>query len=91
MFSDWYSYHFPELAKIVTDNYTYARVAKYIKDRKSLSDESLPALEEILMDSAKAQSVISASKSSMGECFASVSISILVKNGEKLNVLMVSC
>ena len=67
VFSEWYSYHFPELAKIVTDNYTYAKVAKYIKDRKSLNDESVEALQEILMDSAKAQAVISASKSSMGK------------------------
>lgn len=63
---EWYSYHFPELAKIVTDNYKYAKVAQFIKDRKSLSDESVEALEEILMDSAAAQAIVDASKMSMG-------------------------
>lgn len=63
---EWYSYHFPELVKIVPDNYLYAKVAHYIKDRKNLSDESIPALEEILMDSSKATSIIEASKMSMG-------------------------
>jgi nucleolar protein 56 len=63
---EWYSYHFPELVKIVPDNYLFAKVAHYIKDRKNLSDESIPQLEEILMDSSKAQSIIEASKMSMG-------------------------
>jgi len=63
---EWYSYHFPELAKIVTENYKYAKVAQYIKDRKSLTAESLEQLEEILMDSQSAQAIIDASKMSMG-------------------------
>lgn len=63
---EWYSYHFPELAKLVTENYKYAKVAQFIKDRKTLSDESLEGLEEILMDSAAAQAIIDASKMSMG-------------------------
>ena len=61
-----YSYHFPELAKIVTENYKYAKVAQFIKDRKNLTDDSQDALEEILMDSANAKAIIDASKMSMG-------------------------
>lgn len=63
---EWYSYHFPELVKIVSDNYLFAKVAHFIKDRKSLSQESLEGLEEIVMDSEKAQAIIDASKMSMG-------------------------
>lgn len=63
---EWYSYHFPELVKIVPDNYLFAKTAKYIKDRKSLSQEKLEELEEIVMDSAKAQAIIDAAKMSMG-------------------------
>nr|CAG4641313.1 EOG090X0H59 [Eulimnadia texana] len=63
---EWYSYHFPELVKIVPDNYLYARTAQYIKNRKELSEESLPHLEEIVMDSAKAQTILDAARSSMG-------------------------
>lgn len=63
---EWYSYHFPELVKIVPENYMYAKVAKLIKNRKELTNEKLEALEEIIMDSAKAQAIIDASKSSMG-------------------------
>ncbi|XP_033017041.1 nucleolar protein 56 [Lacerta agilis] len=63
---EWYGYHFPELIKIVSDNYTYCRLTKLIGNRKELSEESLEALEEIVMDSAKAQAILEASRSSMG-------------------------
>lgn len=63
---EWYSYHFPELAKIVTENYKYAKVAQFIKDRKSLTADSVEQLEEILMDSQAAQAIVDASKMSMG-------------------------
>lgn len=63
---EWYSYHFPELVKIVPENYMYARVAQFIKNRKDLTEESLNGLEEITMDSGKAQAILDASKSSMG-------------------------
>ncbi|MBN3298875.1 NOP56 protein, partial [Amia calva] len=63
---EWYGYHFPELIKIVSDNYTYCRMAKLIGNRKELSEENLEAMEEVVMDSAKAQAVLDASRSSMG-------------------------
>ncbi|XP_062409573.1 nucleolar protein 56 [Sardina pilchardus] len=63
---EWYGYHFPELVKIVPDNSTYCRMAKLIGNRKELSEENLEAMEEIVMDSAKAQAILDASRSSMG-------------------------
>ena len=39
---EWYSWHFPELGKIVTDNVVYAQAVKLIGFRtnvKSLSDD----------------------------------------------------
>ncbi|XP_069779474.1 nucleolar protein 56 [Narcine bancroftii] len=84
---EWYGYHFPELIKIVAENQTYCRLAKLIGNRKELSEESLPALEEVVMDSAKAQAILDASRSSMGmdispidliniECFSSRVVSL---------------
>ena len=66
---EWYSYHFPELVKIVSDNTMYAKVAHFIKNRKDLTDDSLEPLEEIVMDSAKAKAILDASRSSMGDFF----------------------
>ncbi|CAK1540945.1 unnamed protein product [Leptosia nina] len=63
---EWYSYHFPELVAIVPDNHLYTKCAEFIKDRKSLTEESVEPLTEILGDSEKAQAIIDASKMSMG-------------------------
>ncbi|KAM4613920.1 nucleolar protein 56 [Polymixia lowei] len=63
---EWYGYHFPELIKVVPENSTYCRLAQLIGNRKELSEESLESLEEVVMDSAKAQAILDASRSSMG-------------------------
>lgn len=63
---EWYSYHFPELYLIVPDNYLYAKVVQYVGNRKELSEDKLEGLEEIIMDSAKAQAILDAARSSMG-------------------------
>ncbi|KAF3689590.1 Nucleolar protein 56 Nucleolar protein 5A [Channa argus] len=63
---EWYGYHFPELIKIVSDNSMYCRLAQLIGNRKELSEESLESLEEVVMDGAKAQAILEASRSSMG-------------------------
>ncbi|CEG50254.1 nucleolar protein nop56 [Plasmopara halstedii] len=63
---EWYSWHFPELVKIVNDNYVYARCASFIKNRNSLSEDSLEELAKIVLDEDKAQQILHASRSSMG-------------------------
>ena len=52
----------------------FAKVAKLIKNRKELTEEKLESLEEIVMDSAKAQAIIDASKSSMGMDISTVDL-----------------
>jgi nucleolar protein 56 len=63
---EWYSWHFPELKLIVTDNFMFARCAAFIKDRGQLTDDKLDALVEIVGDEVLAKKVIKASRSSMG-------------------------
>lgn len=65
-FSEWYGYHFPELVRIVPDNSMYCRLTRLIGNRKELTDESVESLEEVVMDNAKAQAILDASRSSMG-------------------------
>lgn len=64
---EWYSWHFPELVKIVNDNYLYAKLVLLIKDKSSLTDESIPGIKELLGDEDKAREVVDAAKSSMGQ------------------------
>jgi nucleolar protein 56 len=64
---EWYSWHFPELVKIVTDNYLYAKLTLLIKDKSSLSEDSIPAIKEVLGDEELAKDVVDAAKASMGQ------------------------
>ncbi|KAL3141492.1 hypothetical protein ABBQ32_005054 [Trebouxia sp. C0010 RCD-2024] len=64
---EWYSWHFPELVKVVNDNYQYSRLALLIKDKSSLTDEKLPEMTEITGDEDKAKDILEASKTSMGQ------------------------
>ncbi|KAJ7956074.1 nucleolar protein 56-like [Quillaja saponaria] len=64
---EWYSWHFPELVKIVNDNYLYAKVSKYIEDKQNLSEDKIPGLTDIIGDEDKAKEIVEAAKASMGQ------------------------
>lgn len=63
---EWYAWHFPELGEIVKDHYQYAQLATLIKNRNSLTEESLAAIEKITGDSESASQIVAAAKMSMG-------------------------
>jgi nucleolar protein 56 len=70
---EWYGWHFPELAKIVRDNYTYSRIALTLRERSNVSDDIIQQLVEIVDgDETKAQEVYYAARSSMGQDISSV-------------------
>lgn len=71
---EWYSWHFPELVKIVNDNYLYAKLAKFIEDKAELSEEKIPGLTDILGDEDKAKEVVEAAKASMGQDLSPVDL-----------------
>ena len=65
---EWYSWHFPELIKIVSENQQYARLALFIGDKKTLSDDRHHELAAVVNDDADiAQSIIDAARVSMGQ------------------------
>lgn len=65
---EWYSWHFPELIRIVSDNQSYARLALFIGDKKRLSDIDLHDLAaQVNDDSEIAQSILDAARVSMGQ------------------------
>jgi len=66
---EWYGYHFPELVRLVNDNYQYCQLVMLIKNRKVLTavtDEMLEGIEKIVMDSAKSQAICDCARASMG-------------------------
>ena len=65
---EWYSWHFPELIRVVSENYLYAKLALFIGDKKRLSDNDLHDLAAQVNDDAEiAQSIIRHAKVSMGQ------------------------
>ncbi|XP_054806642.1 nucleolar protein 56-like [Prosopis cineraria] len=71
---EWYSWHFPELVKIINDNYLYARVAKYIEDKSKLSEDKISGLTDIVGDEDKAKEIVEAAKASMGQDLSPVDL-----------------
>ncbi len=45
--SEWYSYHFPELVRIVNDNIIFAKLVTFIKKRSSLTQDSYGILQSL--------------------------------------------
>ncbi|XP_073219879.1 nucleolar protein 56 isoform X2 [Cicer arietinum] len=71
---EWYSWHFPELVKIVNDNYLYCKVAKFIEDKSKLSEDKLEGLTDQVGDEDKAKEIIEAAKASMGQDLSPVDL-----------------
>lgn len=71
---EWYSWHFPELIKVVPDNIQYARVIGVVKNKSSLTEDSLPELDNVLMDEQKSRDVLDAARSSMGTDVSAVDL-----------------
>lgn len=65
---EWYSWHFPELVKIVSENKTFVTLVALIQDRnKADKGALLGPIEEIVLDAGIAERIISAMNSSMGQ------------------------
>jgi nucleolar protein 58 len=45
---EWYSWHFPELSKIITDNTTYAQAVILIGMRTNVKSISLEKMQEVV-------------------------------------------
>lgn len=77
---EWYSWHFPELSRLISDIEAYAHVVKIVQNRAELGEKDIPVLESIIskcidkkneldvsVDISKvARSIVDAAKTSMG-------------------------
>jgi len=64
---EWYAWHFPELAKIVTDNIAYAKVSRVIGVRDNFDQARVEDLSEAAGSEDVAAEIIKAMKMSMGQ------------------------
>jgi len=64
---EWYAWHFPELAKIVTDNMAYCKVSRVVRLRDNFDQSRVEDLAEACGNEEIALEVIKAMKMSMGQ------------------------
>jgi len=64
---EWFSWHFPELTKIVNDNNIFSKLVLLVEKRDNITDEMKDEILAIVLDDDKAQQVIDAAKISMGQ------------------------
>ena len=69
---EWFSWHFPELAKIITDNTIYTKVVHMIRNRDGCTEDKLADIEALTLDEDKAREIVEAAKISMGTEFSEV-------------------
>ncbi|THH04947.1 hypothetical protein EW145_g5150 [Phellinidium pouzarii] len=70
---EWYGYHFPELVKLIPDNYQYARAILFIGEKEKLTEGHLPDLAALLEDDTTcAQNVLDAARGSMGASLSEI-------------------
>lgn len=65
---EWYGWHFPELVKLTSDNLTYAKLARFIRNKERLSEDDVEEMTDILAgDETAAKNILDAARASMGQ------------------------
>jgi nucleolar protein 56 len=52
---EWFSWHFPEMGKIVNDNTLFTKLVHLIETRENITDEMKERISDIVLDDEKAQ------------------------------------
>ncbi|KAI1171541.1 pre-rRNA processing nucleolar protein-like protein Sik1 [Nemania sp. FL0916] len=85
---EWYSWHFPELYAICSDNLTYAKVAGFVGDKSTLSEDKLHELAGLVGDDEeKATEIIMKAKISMGREISEVDLENVLTFAQKVQSL----
>ncbi|KAJ4291078.1 Nucleolar protein 56 [Kalmusia sp. IMI 367209] len=79
-----YSWHFPELSKIVSSQDQYAKVVLHIRDKSRLSEDDIHDLAAVVDDDeGVAQAIIKAARTSMGRDLSEADMQISLQFAER--------
>jgi len=81
---EWFSWHFPELGKIVTDNGIFCKVVRFVEKRENVTEDIKEELAELVLDEEKAQQIIEAAKISMGQEMSEADVMQVKKFAERV-------
>lgn len=77
-----YSWHFPELAKIVSDNETYTRLVALIGNKANISQIDLEEITSLTGDESLSRKIVERTQSSVGNTLSQVDEDSLVEFAE---------
>jgi nucleolar protein 56 len=81
---EWYSWHFPELNKLVPDMFIYARSVAFIQNKESLNKDKLAELTAIVLDEDVSAQILQAARVSMGMEMSEVDMRNVMRFTDKL-------
>lgn len=83
---EWYSFHFPELFKLINDNYKFAKLAELIGDRNQIEDMDVieQGINAIVEDEEKTKAIVQAMNTSMGTEISDVDMENIKTFSEKV-------
>jgi nucleolar protein 56 len=81
---EWYSWYFPELIKIINDNYIYTLVVKFIGNKKNLNVSKAKELGILLLNEEKGFKILEFSKTSSGSDISFLDLIIIEKIATKV-------
>ena len=76
---EWYSWHFPELSKIVKNNYLYSLIIMLIGNRSKLMSNKLSEISIIVMNNSIALKIFKKAKSSIGSVISKIDLLVIKK------------
>ena len=81
---EWFSWHFPEMGKIITDNAIFCKLVRLIERRDNVTEEFKDQITEVVLDEDKAQELIEAAKISMGQDMSEADVLQVKKFSERV-------
>jgi nucleolar protein 56 len=81
---EWFSWHFPEMGKIVTDNAIFCKLVRLVERRDNVTEDFKDKITEVVLDEDKAQEIIEAAKISMGQDMSEADVLQVKKFSERV-------
>nr|UXY87242.1 26S proteasome SU [Cryptomonas sp.] len=85
---EWYSWHFPELSKLVNDNYLYSLIVRFIGNRKNLRNRKLVELGIITLSCPLSNCILEKAKSSVGSSISTLDLLAIQKFSAQIIIMI---
>ncbi|GAM18593.1 hypothetical protein SAMD00019534_017690, partial [Acytostelium subglobosum LB1] len=81
---EWYSWHFPEMIKIVKENIHFARLIKLIQNKTDIKESMVEDIAKIVDDESLAKDIYNAAKASMGTDISTIDLESILSFADRV-------